>query len=203
MSHQSKPARAVDAPKRLLAAVVAGLVGVAGGLLITGQDEPTTPAGSRQVVPGALRDFMAIFDPNEPLMIEGIQLPVAELNIAAQQVGYPLYRPEGESPSEVWVSADLTEAGLRYGDQLVIAYTKWPAGTGDILSRYARMAESRQAGYVTEIAGHPAWVTPVDAQRPGAPPVNVVRVTIDDVEVALLGRISLEDLLAKAARLQA
>jgi len=57
-------------------------------------------------------------------------------------------------------------------------------------------------GYTTTIAGNQAWVVPQDAKGPGAPPVNEVYVTVGDVEITLLGRIPMPDLLAKAASLR-
>lgn len=142
---------------------------------------------------------MAIFDLDQPLMIPGAQTSIKE---ATARVHYPLYRPIGETPSQVWVSDGMGEAGLRYGSTLVILYSRWQPGT-NVLKRYEQQAASWKVGYTTIIGGNPAWVVPQDAQSVGSPPVNVVLVSIEDVEVTLLGRILLPDLLRKAERLQA
>lgn len=188
--------------RRATAVFVAALLGIgAGTALVATRDERVLQ--SRQTRPGPGRDFMAIFDPEQPLMQSGTQVAVAELETAAAQIGYPLYRPSGNEPTQAWMDLDLAEVGLRYGDQIVLLYSKWPAASGDILARYTQMSESRGAGYVIDLGGNPAWVTPADSQSPGSPPVNVVRVTIENVEIALLGRIPMDELLAMATTLQA
>lgn len=179
--------------KRILTLAVALFAGVTGGaiyLAVRGDTPTQEPAA---------RDFMAIFDPSQPLLIPGIQTTIPQASV---QTGYPLYRPPNDTPSEVWLSPSTGEVGLRYGTSLVLLYSKWPPGT-DVASRYTNMVASWNAGYTATIAGHPAWVVPKGSTGPDSPRDNEVYVTIGNVEVALYGLNPLSDLLDKAASLQA
>jgi hypothetical protein len=67
---------------------------------------------------------------------------------------------------------------------------------------YDQQTIDYKAGYTTTIQDHPTWVVPQDSQSPGAPPVNVVHVSIGDVEVSVLSGMKIDDLVALAGTLQ-
>jgi hypothetical protein len=171
-------------------------------------DGGTTIPPRDVALPGTGPGLMHIFDPAQPLLSPGVQTTIDE---AGAQVGYALFRPTDEAPTQVWVSAEVGEAGLRYGTDLVILYARWPSGA-NVQERYEQMAEDWRAGYVTTINGNPAWVVPAgsagsssDGVAPGAGPasesplVSVVHLTVGDVELTLFGKMPLTDLLATAA----
>jgi hypothetical protein len=143
---------------------------------------------------------MAIFDSEQPLLSPGKQASSLE---AQRVVGYALYRPAGEVPTEIWVSSETGEAGLRLGSDLVLLYSQWSPDT-DVAIQYAGMAKDWDAGYTTEIETHPAWVVPKGSAADGtSPQVNEVYLTIGTVEIALYGQMPLNELLAKAETLEA
>jgi hypothetical protein len=53
------------------------------------------------------------------------------------------------------------------------------------------------------LGGRPAWVIPADSLAPGQPPVNVVHVAIDGVDVTLYGEMKVDDLVSLAENLEA
>lgn len=184
-----------------VALLVAIVVGIAVGAvyLASARHPGSVKPATGDVLPAGPRDLMAIFDPAQPLLVDGAKV---ELNSASSQVGYPLYRIADETPSEAWVNPGVGEAGLRYGTDLVLLYSRWPAGT-DVAARYTKMVADWGAGYETSIGGNPAWVVPQDAQEKGFPPVNVVHVSIGDVEVTLFGKMALDQLVTLAGSLNA
>lgn len=195
----------VGATRRAVLLFAAFLVGAGvGGIYLIAHGEQMPPqvrVRGQASVPGEGPDLMAIFDPSQPLMIDGMQVT---LDQAASFSGYPVYRPaamDSVTP-EVWFSQDTDEVGLRYGSSLVLLLSRWPAGM-DPSQSYRQQAADWHAGYATTITGYPAWVVPQDAQAAGFPPVNVVHVTIGDVEVTLFGQMPLDALLGVAETLRA
>lgn len=179
------------------------LVGVAVSLYFSSRGEPdrvgtTHEKVDRGLVP-ELRDFMAIFDAGQPLLIPGSQTTV---DTASSQAGFPIYRPQalGGSTPETWFSPATGEVGLRYGSDLVLLLTRWPAGK-DPTETYSQQAQEWKAGYTTSIGGYPAWVVPADAHAPGEPPVSVVHVSIGGVDITLYGRMPMDDLVSLAGTL--
>lgn len=173
---------------------VAELVPIAGGAGFSGLD------------PGpATRDMMAIFDPSQPVLVGG---SLSSLEDAALRVPYSLFRPDlgADTELEVWVLASKADSGttyetaLRYGSTLVVTYDLWPSGV-DPEDSYMRSAAEWKAGYVTTIEGNPAWVVPANDQGPGEPPVSVVHVSVGEVEVTLLGRMPVDQLVTAAETL--
>lgn len=188
--------------RRGLAFLVAVAAGVGMGatyLAAAGRGDGVVGPSNQELLPAAPRDLMAIFDPSEPLLIDGTEV---ELGAATTLLGFPVYRLAGETPTETWVDIDVLEAGLRYGTDVVLLHSRWPAST-DVSSRYEELVREWRAGYTMTIAGHPAWVVPQDAQDTGFPPVNVVHVSIGDVEVTLFGQIPVDELIRKAETLEA
>jgi len=202
--------------KRVIALVSAVAVTTGGGvtyfLTQSGRVAELVPVavgpGFSGVDPGpATRDLMAIFDPSQPPLVSGT---ITSLEEAASRVPYPLYRPnlgDGTEP-EVWITSTNDDSGvtydaaLRYGSILVLTYGRWPSGV-DPAESYTRSAAEWKAGYVTTIEGNPAWVVPANDQGPGDPPVSVVHVAIGDVEVTLLGQMSVDELVVAAQTLHA
>jgi hypothetical protein len=156
--------------------------------------------------PGIDRGLAALFDPAQQLLPGG---RIVGIGVAASLLDYPLYLPaaQGLPPPEVWVVQERSDDGLfyeaavRYDSDLVLTYAQWPTGK-DPGESYQRQASDWHAGYVTTIAGHPAWVVPA-SENDTNPDVSVVHVSIDDVEITLLGRVSLDDLLTDASALAA
>jgi len=155
----------------------------------------------QQGISPELRDLMAIFDGTQPLFPAGVETTLADASSAA---GFPVYTPKGlaDLAPEVWLSEGSREVGLRYDSELVLLEVSWPGGQ-DPAGTYAQQAKQWRAGYVTTISGHPAWVIPAGSRAPGQPPVNVVHVTIDGVDVTLYGRTKIDDLVSVAETLQA
>lgn len=131
----------------LALALLAGAVTAAILLPTPGND----PSAERSL-PAPSRDFMSIFDANAPLLQPGRLTTIPD---ASKDVGYPLYRPSGADPTEVWVSPDLGEAGLRYDSSLVLLYSTWPSGT-DVPDRYRQQASDWGMGHLRSIGGNPA-----------------------------------------------
>ncbi len=166
----------------------------------------TSPTGfpSGGVAPGPGRPLAALFDPSQPLLPGG---HTASLPEAVSLVDYPLFLPQDPNlpEPEVWVFRETTdtgpfyEAAVRYDASLVLIYARWSAGQ-DPAREYQKEASDWHAGYVTNIAGHPAWVVPgADNSLDSA--VSVVHVSIKDVEVTLFGKIPLDAVLVDAASL--
>jgi hypothetical protein len=164
-----------------------------GSLYLYTRQDPTP----REVTPGGLRPFMAIFDPGQPLMIQGAQTTLSQATMLA---GFPIYRsqaPELTFP-EVWFSDTTGEVALRYGSELVVLLTPWSPGIDPAKSYADKVGSTELSGYTATINGNPAWVVPEDPQSSDAPNVSVVHVTIDSVEVTLYGRMSSDRLISVA-----
>lgn len=188
-----------------LAAVVAILVAVR-----SSESERTgTPSKQSSVrhdkvqqgISPELRDFMAIFDEAKPLFPGGTETTLGD---APSLSGFPVYQPKAvvETAPEVWLSEESREVGLRYGSDLVLLEVPWPAGKEPTVT-YEEQAKQWEAGYTTTINGRPAWVIPADSRAPEQPPVNVVHVAIDGVDVTLYGRMKIDDLVSIAGTLEA
>jgi hypothetical protein len=150
-----------------------------------------------------IRDFMAIFDPSQPLFIDGGKTTYEG---ASQQAGYLIPIP-GTLPAEiagaepeVWYSDVTNETGLRYGSQLVLNYTPWPASV-DAATMYKQEATD-WAGEATDVGGNPAWVIAPSQFAKNEPPTSVVHVSISGVDITLLGQMSLDELILVAGSLQ-
>jgi hypothetical protein len=151
----------------------------------------------REVAPGGLRPFMAIFDPGQPLMIQGAQTTLSQ---ATTQAGFPIYRPQVPELTfpEVWFSDTTGEVGLRYGSELVVLLTPWPPGIDPAKSYADKVGSIELSGYTATINGNAAWVVPEDPKSADAPNVSVVHVTIGSVEITLYGRMSSDRLISVA-----
>jgi hypothetical protein len=113
-------------------------------------------------------------------------------------VPIPTYLPEAvETSPEVWFSESTGEVAIRYGDSVVIEYVPWVSDQRPE-DEYDTMVKEWGVGEATTVAGRPAWVVPADAARPGEPPVPVVHVAVDGVEVTLYGRMELSELVKVA-----
>jgi hypothetical protein len=148
-----------------------------------------------------------MFDPTETLLSGGHTTTIAD---AASLVAYPLFLPQdpGLPAPQVWVvheigedGSPLVEAAVRYDSSLILTYAHWPSGA-DPASSYVKEAADWHAGYVTTIAGNPAWVVPANENDEDSS-VNGIHVSIGEVEVNLLGRIPLKNLLSDASTLTA
>lgn len=122
-----------------------------------------TPPPSGGVMPGAGRPLTALFDPSQALLPGGRVVTITEASVLVQ---YPLYLPQDSRlpAPEVWVVREIGEDGspffdaaVRYDSSVVITYGTWPAGR-DPAAEYRKGATDWDAGYVTTIGGHPAWV---------------------------------------------
>lgn len=213
----STEATLVGAPRKLRLRRVAlagvGLLAMAVWVIaLLYLQDPIRPVPSAPALDGSggfsprLRDPMAIFDPEEPLIIGGRE---ATLEEAKPVVEHSLFRPNTAVDPVVWIgtfrneSGAIThEVGLRYASSLAVTYARWPAGTGDVLTRYQSMAREWDVGYATRIGDHPAWVIPRHARSPGAPPYSVVNITIKGLEVSLAGRMEADNLVALAETLR-
>jgi hypothetical protein len=163
---------------------------------------PNSQGTLQQGISPQIRDFMSIFDETQPLFPAG---KATTLEDAPAVSGSPVWQPEARADQtpEVWVSEDAQEVGLRYGSDLVLLQTPWPPGAKDPETTYAEQAESWKAGYTTEIDGHAAWVIPAGSREPEQPPVSVIHVAIDGIDVTLYGRMKVDDLVAIAETLEA
>lgn len=156
----------------------------------------TKDATSDGIVPGGIRPFMAIFDPAEPLFISGERVEREE---ASSRAGYEVVEPTWFPPcmesseAEVWFSGAGNEVGLRYGSQLVLNFREWPPGR-DPAAAYESQASDWEAGYTTTLGSHPAWILPRDDRRPGQPPVNIINLSRENVDIQLYGRMPIDDL---------
>jgi hypothetical protein len=195
-----------------LAAAVVAIAGVGVTYLVThGASGAGSASDAAHLSPAGLgaaagdRDLLAIFNTDEPLLADGT---LVTLDSAAALVQYPIYRLQDQSMGqpEVWLSKIGSESGstyevaLRYDADLVLTFGRWPEGT-DPAEVYQRLAGEWDAGYVTTIGGHAAWVIPPGAREPESPPVSVVHVTIGDVEITLFGRMPVEQLVSLAGSL--
>jgi hypothetical protein len=164
-----------------------------GSLYLYTRQDPTP----REVTPGGLRPFMAIFDSSQPLMIQGAQTTLSQVTTL---VGFPIHRPKVSELSfpEVWFSDTTGEVALRYGSELVVLLTPWPPGIDPAKSYADKVGSIELSGYTATINGNPAWVVPEDPQSSDAPNVSVVHVTIHSVEVTLYGRMSSDRLISVA-----
>jgi hypothetical protein len=156
-----------------------------------------------QVMPGAIRPFMSLFDPDQPLIADGLgkQTTLEDAAVAAR---FPLYLPtEAGSPTEVWVNLGnrVDVVVLRYGTELVVELTPWPEGK-DPAASLERTTKAFGTGYTMEIAGNPARVRPYDAEKDEIP-VNAIYVVVDGVEVTLFGTSDMDRMLALAGSLEA
>jgi hypothetical protein len=181
-------------PSILLAAVLVIGFGSLGSLYLLTQQNPSP----REVSPGGLRPFMAIFDPGQPLMIQGAQ---TTLSRASTLAGFPVYRPKAPNLPlpEVWFSDATGEVALRYGSELVVLLTPWPPDIDPAKSYADKVAAIEFSAYTATINGNPAWVIPEDPQSPAAPNVSVVHVTLSGIEITLYGRMTSDRLISVAA----
>lgn len=157
-------------------------------------------------MPGPGRPLIELFDPSQELLPGGQVVSVAE---AARQVAYQLYLPNDAAlpAPEVWIVRETDDAGpffeaaVRYDSSVVITYGTWSNGR-DPAAAYKKMQADWNAGYVTTIAGNPAWVVPAGSPHTVDARISSVEVSIGDVEMTFLGRVPVEDLVAYASTLQ-
>ncbi len=211
---------------RAIGGVVAvSLVVVAGGLWAAGlhdssgpsraegvpssQFTPLPPPRSSRgaVVPGPGRPLIELFDPSQDLLLGGHLVSISE---AAHLVPYRLYLPvDAALPEpEVWVvpynAEDGTpsyDAAVRYDSSVVITFATWTNGR-DPATEYEKMQSDWNVGYVTSINGNPAWVVPAGSSHSVDQRISSVAVSIGDVEMTFLGRVTVEDLIAYASTLR-
>jgi len=206
----SRPLQAVGRIR--LGWIVAALAVLVGTVAIAFQlsGPPSEPVGgatqkssplSGQVDPGPGRDFMAIFDEKQPLFDPGTETSLGQASSLAKMTVYEPQAVSGSTP-ETWVNPETQEVGLRYGTGLVVYEVPWPLSADDPATTYDRQAKQWQAGYTGRISGHPAWVIPEDSRAPGEPPVSVVHVNIDGVDVTVYAKASIDEAVAIAESLQ-
>jgi hypothetical protein len=208
---------------RTAAGVVVLVTVVAGGLALSALHAPVShsraagtpssrfislpPPRASGVIPGDGRPIIELFDPSQDLLQGGQVVSVAE---AARQVAYQLYLPNDAAlpVPEVWIVREIGEDGnpfydaaVRYDSSVILTYGVWTNGR-DPAAEYKKMQADWNAGYVTTIAGNPAWVVPAGSPHTVDPRISVVDVSIGDVEMKLLGRVSVEDLIAYASTLE-
>jgi hypothetical protein len=199
---------------RLVPGVIAAalVVGIVGGLLVAGT------LGDRRV------------DEADIGTTDPIGGRVLSLQEAIDAVSFEVYRPQDpvasdSSLSRVWVSTRAeasdseTQAAVRleYASGLVVTLTEWLDGQDPAASYRAQWEESGGLGSLTMINGHPAWVLPGTAQPsrsivtlPGTsassgvadPSVNVVELSIGNVDILLRGSMSVDTLLRVASTIQ-
>jgi hypothetical protein len=143
------------------------------------------------------RPLSAIFDPSQPLLIQGLK--TSTIAQAAASLDYPLYAPSGAAPSEVWVSPTVDEAGIRFGSSLVLTFARWYPNA-DVTNVYRAEAQQWGIGYETLLSDHPSWVIPDHPGNP-APGVAAVHITIGNVEVVLYGEMPIDQLVPIAQSL--
>jgi hypothetical protein len=165
------------------------------------------PRNSGGAIPGLGRPFIELFDPSQDLIQGGHVVSVAE---AARQVAYQLYLPSDAAlpAPEVWTVREIGEDGnafydaaVRYESSVVITYGVWTNGR-DPAAEYKKMQADWNTGYVTTIAGNPAWVVPAGSSHTVDARISSVQVSIGEVEMTFLGLVPVGDLIAYASTLE-
>jgi hypothetical protein len=175
---------------------------VASPTQVVEQAEPSCPMQpERHPPPGELRPLSAVFDPTQPLLIDG---QTADLDGWSTHAAFPLYVPNDPNlpPPQLWVIRDGQRpqyAGVRYACQLALTYTRWQPRT-DVATQYRLEARQWNVGYATTINGHPAWVRPPNRHSLDRR-IASVNLTIGSLEVSMLAIMPVDRLLADAASL--
>jgi hypothetical protein len=188
----------------LIAAVVAFAVFVLAGSFAWrafDTDAPLTDDGSTGGLSVLNGDpILRLFDPSEAVMPNG---SIVSLEEAEARSGRDLFLPPAnvmDVAPEIWLDPASGDVTVRYGSTLVIGFGAWEQGQ-DPATSYARSAASWGVGEISQIAGHPAWLIPANAQAPGQPPVTVVHVARGGWDITLFSTASVEDLVDTAAGL--
>jgi hypothetical protein len=141
------------------------------------------------------------------------------LDGAASKVPFEIVRPQDTLASDasiesVWVSSPGDQPGvqLRYASGITVSLLQWPKGKNPATSYKSQWAESGNLGSLETINGHPAWIVPGDVgssvtQLPDGttegsgvmdPSMNTVELTVDQVDVLIQGKQSIDDLVGVA-----
>jgi len=202
--------------------------GIGGGLLLacaavlvaaamsarSAPDERATPpelpvSVQGGTVPSGGRTVLDLFDEGQPLFITGSRVNSAEA--AAEVVGDVVFTPASSTTTgdgDFWANEESGEVGVRYGSDLVVLQTPWPAGLKVEVGTnpYEAKAKSIGAGETSTIGGHPAFVLPKDSRESQdggtEPPVSSVQIYVDGADVTLLSpTLSTSDLVKLAESL--
>jgi hypothetical protein len=172
--------------------------------LVEASKEIAPPSADADNGSGSL-EFIAP-GPGGPMLIGGQRVSLDE---AIRDSTFPIIRPQHEKASdasllEVWRQPKTGEVGLKYASGVTAYLTIWPPNAArDPATFYADMVKETGAGWTQSFGDHPGWVIPANSQSDGAPPESVVLLTIDQVEIALHGEVSADELVAIAASVRA
>jgi hypothetical protein len=138
-------------------------------------------------------------DPSHPLLSDGFQ--ASGIASASEAVAFAVLRPHNSVADDniidqTWV--DSSEVAIRYSSGVRVYVKQWPQGS-DPAGWYKTSQARTGAGTVETIGGNPCWYADKGAAGNGFPVDAFVDISIGNVDIAITGTASLNDLLSAAA----